>query len=245
MENIPKKIHYCWFGRGPKPNNVLKYIEGWKKIHADYKIIEWNEDNFDLNQYDYVKEAYEAKRYAFVTDVVRLYALYTEGGIYMDTDVELIKPLDDFLDNEAFTGCERKDMCVTGLMASKPRGTWIKALLDNYNGRSFIIDGKVDLTTNTSVITDITKNEFGWKEMNTTQHLKEVTIYASDFFCAKSYKTGKVHLTENTHAIHHFNASWKTPQEKIKSKILDTLKFIIITIFGEKLFNKINKATRK
>ena len=99
---IPKIIHYCWFGRGQMPELALKCLESWKKYCPDYEIKEWNEDNFDLETYPYAREAYENRKFAFVTDVVRLYALYHEGGIYMDTDVEVLKPLDRFLNDPAF-----------------------------------------------------------------------------------------------------------------------------------------------
>ena len=104
---IPKTIHYCWFGRGEKPEIVKKCIDTWKDKLSDYEIIEWNEDNFDINQNDYVKEAYKAKKFAFVSDYVRVYALYNYGGIYLDTDVEVFKSFDDVLDNESFWGFEQ------------------------------------------------------------------------------------------------------------------------------------------
>ena len=103
---IPKKIHYCWFGGNPLPPLAVKCIESWKKYLPDYEIKEWNESNFDLNYNDYVREAYEAKKWAFITDVVRLYAMVTEGGIYMDTDVEVLKPLDELLQYDAVSGFE-------------------------------------------------------------------------------------------------------------------------------------------
>ena len=101
---IPKKIHYCWFGHGEMPKLAKKCIKSWNKYCPDYEIKEWNEDNFDIDKYPYVREAYDNRKFAFVTDVVRLYAIYTEGGIYMDTDVEVLKPLDPFLKHIAFSG---------------------------------------------------------------------------------------------------------------------------------------------
>ena len=130
---IPKVIHYCWFGRGKMPEMALKCIESWKKYLPEYKIKEWNEDNFDLDMYPYVREAYDNRKFAFVTDVVRLYALYNEGGIYMDTDVEVLKSLDPFLHHNAFSGFEDDKNIPTGIMASEKGGRWAKENLDYYS----------------------------------------------------------------------------------------------------------------
>ena len=123
---IPKKIHYCWFGRNPLPEDAKKYIESWEKYCPDYEIKEWNEDNFNLDMYPYVREAYENRKFAFVSDVARLYALYNEGGFYMDTDVELIKPLDDFLKYDGVSGFESSTQIPTGLMASRQLQPFVK-----------------------------------------------------------------------------------------------------------------------
>ena len=122
---IPKKIHYCWFGKGEKPKLVKDCIDSWKKNCHDYEIIEWNEDNFDININAYVKEAYECKKYAFVTDFVRLFVLKKYGGVYMDTDVEVIKSLDGFLKHHAFSSFENNDYIPTGIMASEKNNKWI------------------------------------------------------------------------------------------------------------------------
>lgn len=246
QNSIPKIIHYCWFGNNEKPQEVLDLIDGWKHKNPDYTIKEWNESNFDLNMYDYAKEAYESKRFAFVTDIVRLYALYNEGGIYMDTDVEVLKPFDDFLHHQAFTGCETPEMCVTGTMASRKNNVWIKSLLEYYDNRKFLDEnGKVDLTTNTKSITNITIDKFNWEKSDLYQDLVDVAIYPSDVFCAKSYKTGVVSETENTVTIHHFKGSWKTESEKAKSKYMTKAKNLIIRVVGEKNFNRINSVRGK
>ena len=137
---IPKRIHYCWFGRGQMPEMAVKCIASWHRFMPDYEYRLWNEDTFDVNSIPYVKEAYEAGKYAFVTDYVRLFALYTEGGVYMDTDVEIIKPLDNLLSLTAFTGYEgsKKQPPVTGIMASEAGGVWVKEQLDSYNGIHFV-----------------------------------------------------------------------------------------------------------
>ena len=125
LKMIPKIIHYCWFGRGEMPPLAKKCIKSWKKYCPDYEIKEWNEDNFDLDMYPYAREAYDNRKFAFVTDVVRLYAIYTEGGIYMDTDVEVLKPLDSFLKHIAFSGYENDTLVPTGIMASEKGAKWI------------------------------------------------------------------------------------------------------------------------
>lgn len=218
---IPKKIHYCWFGRGQMPELALNCIKSWKEKLPDYEIVEWNEDSFDINSNRYVKEAYESRKFAFVTDYVRLYALYHHGGIYMDTDVEVVKSLDPFLMHEAFTGCEDDMMCVTGTMASVKGHKWIGDLLSGYDTRTFILpDGSFDKTPNTGVITDLTIRDFGWKPKNELQHLSEgLAIYPFDVFCAKQWRTGEIVVTENTHTIHHFSASWYSKSDKLKHRI--------------------------
>jgi mannosyltransferase OCH1-like enzyme len=222
---IPKKIHYCWFGYGQMPELAVQCLSSWKKHLPDYELILWNEYNFDINSNYYVKEAYETKKYAFVTDYVRLYALYHFGGIYMDTDVEVLKPLDCFLKHRAFTGCENENLCVTGIIASEKNHPWIKKLLDDYKDKHFILaDGKLSLTTNTQRITKITVGEYGWLPENRQQILKDgLYIYPFDFFCAKDYKTGKLEATNNTYTIHHFSGSWHSNKDKLKAKIIKIL----------------------
>lgn len=246
MNNIPKIIHYCWFGNNPKPQEIVDLIENWKEINPDFIIKEWNESNFDLNLYEYCREAYEMKRFAFVTDVVRLYALYNEGGIYMDTDVETLKPFGPFLHHPAFTGCENAEMCVTGTMGSMKHNPWIKLLLDQYNNKRFLqANGEVDLTTNTTTITELTKKSYGWKPSDNLQDLGDVVIYPTVIFCAKSYYTGEIYSNNDTVTIHHFKGSWKTESEKNRSKRLNKVKNIIINIFGDNFFNGVNKIRKR
>lgn len=206
---IPKKIHYCWFGRGEKPELALKCIESWKKYLPEYEMKEWNEDNFNLDLYPYVREAYDHRKFAFVTDVVRLYALYHEGGVYMDTDVEVLKPLDPYLKHVAFSGFENETQVPTGIMASEKGGIWAKENLDYYNGRHFLKkDGSFDIETNVIVITDYMLKR-GLKQNNTYQDFPGlITFYPNDYFCPKSYVDGKIYKTDNTVTIHHFAGSW-------------------------------------
>ncbi len=206
---IPKIIHYCWFGRGEKPQLALDCILSWKKYLPDYELKEWNEDNFDITSNRYVKEAYYNKKYAFVTDYVRLYALFYEGGIYMDTDVEVLGNFDQFLQHHAFSGFETDGNVPTGMMAAEKGSIWAKELLDQYTGRSFVLeDGSYDLTTNTTMITKYMVGK-GLKLNNRYQDFEGLcTMYPSDFFCPKDHRTGIIKCTKNTVCIHHFAGSW-------------------------------------
>ena len=217
---IPKIIHYCWFGRGKKPQQALDCIASWKKILPEYEIKEWNEDNFDLDRYPYAREAYDNRKFAFVTDVVRLYALYNEGGIYMDTDVEVLKPLDPFLHHIAFSGFENDTSIPTGIMASEKDSVWAKENLDCYKGRHFVKpDGSFDMTTNVETITNHLL-KYGLKRNNSYQDFPDlVTMYPKDYFCPKSYKDGRIYLTENTVTIHHFAGSWHNNSQKMAERI--------------------------
>lgn len=224
--NIPKKIHYCWFGRGQKPELAIKCIQSWKKILPEYEIIEWNEDNFDINRNLYVKQAYENRKFAFVTDYVRLYVLYNYGGIYIDTDVEVLKPLDKFLKHPAFSGFENNNNIPTGIMASKKNNKWIKDLLDEYDDLKFIKeDGTFDLTTNVVRITNLTEKKYGLKKESSYQELKDaVVFYPYDYFCPKDWYSGNINITDNTVTIHHFSGSWHDDKEKKRTKV--RLKYI-------------------
>lgn len=212
---IPKKIHYCWFGRGKKPEMAEKCIASWKKYCKDYEIIEWNEDNFDINSNQYVREAYENRKFAFVTDYVRLYVLYNEGGIYMDTDVEVIKSLDRFLTHPAFSSFENNNKIPTGIMASEKKNKWVKYMLSYYKNAHFVKeDGTLDLTTNVETITRMTMEKYNLVPNDTYQDLGDVVFYSHDWFCPKDWHSGKIFLTKNSHTIHHFNGSWLTDEEK-------------------------------
>lgn len=211
---IPKRIHYCWFGGNPLPESAIKYIESWKKYCPDYEIKEWNERNFNLDSNTYVKEAYTAKKWAFITDYVRLYAMVTEGGIYMDTDVEVTKPLDCFLELQAFSGFEDEENIPTGIMACGKGFPLFEELLREYDTRHFILpDGSYEITTNVVTITEICKR-YGLKQNNSLQTISGFTIYPKDWFCPKDYITGKIVETENTHTIHHFSGTWHDEYSK-------------------------------
>lgn len=212
---IPKIIHYCWFGRGPMSQLALDCIESWHKYMPDWEYKLWNEDNFDVNCNQYVREAYEAKKYAFVTDYVRLYALKTEGGVYMDTDVKLIKSLDPLLDNAAFCGFEESKTKPIGtcVMASIPNGKWIQQMLNSYSDRKFIDkDGHLDLTTNTTFLSGIMEKN-GLKRDGLIQQYLDCTVYSYDYF-SPGTSTGEYCPTENTFCHHLCVSSWSDAKNK-------------------------------
>lgn len=224
---IPKIIHFCWFGGKDLPELAVKCIESWKKYCPDYTLKRWDETNFDINSNRYVKEAYQNKKFAFVSDYVRLYALYYEGGIYMDTDIEILKNIDCFLDNKAFTGFETHELIMTGVLASEKNLPAIKDMLDYYKDRSFFLkDGNLDLTTNVKTITDYFLSK-GLILNNTKQTIEDFTFYPKDYFSPKDFHSGVITLTENTYSIHHFNASWHNKEENIYGAIIqkNTVKY--------------------
>lgn len=216
---ILKKIHYCWFGGNPLPELAQKCIASWKKYCPDYEIIEWNESNFDVNCCDYVREAYEAKKWAFVSDVARLYALVHHGGIYMDTDVEVLRSLDDLLVYEAFSGFESKDRIPTGLMACREGQPLFVELLHDYDNAHFLkSDGSYDTTTNVTRITNICL-KYGLRLDNTLQTVNGFTLFPYDYFCPKDVETKVLTITDNTYVIHHFDGSWLTEEDKYRAEL--------------------------
>ena len=240
---IPKIIHYCWFGRGPKPQLALDCIESWKRVLPEYEIKEWNEDNFDLDMYSYAREAYDNRKFAFVTDIVRMYALYYEGGVYMDTDVEMLKPLDPFLHHAAFSGFESENKYPTGLMAAEQGSKWAKDNLDWYEGKHMVKeDGTLDLTTNVIIIMEVMKDLGVNVNLNNTYQdfPGYFTVYPSDYFCPYRPKTKELVATENSVCIHHFAGSW-IPKPTLYNRICVSLhKFL-----GEELYYRCRNIKRK
>ena len=211
---IPKIIHYCWFGGKAKPELAEKCIESWKKFCPDYEIVEWNEEKFDINSNRYVKEAYEAKKFAFVTDYVRLYAMYTEGGIYMDTDVMVLKPLDEYLLHEAFSGFESKTKIPTGIMASEKGTSLFAELLGYYDTARFLKDdGSLDMTTNVEIITNMLTPK-GFIPNGKYQVVSGFALYPQNVFCPLHKKLNNKRYMKDTATIHYFAGSWKSDAAK-------------------------------
>lgn len=218
---IPKTIHYCWFGGKDLPNLASRCIESWKRILPDYEIKCWSEENYDIeNSVPYLKEAYFTKKFAFVSDYVRLYALYNEGGIYMDTDVEVIKDFSNLLGENAVLGYEDDNSLTTAFIAVPPKAIWIKELLDLYEKRSFIReDGVLDLTTNVTFISDYLK-EKGMIINGEYLNKDDIEIYPSEYFSPRSWDKGKYHITDNTYTVHYFAGTWHSPYTRFLSKIM-------------------------
>ena len=214
---IPRIIHYCWFGGNPLPPLAQKCIASWKKHCPDYEIIRWDESNFDISACPlYVRQAYESRKWPFVTDYVRLKVVHDYGGIYMDTDVELLKPMDELLQHGAFFGFEDGKFIATGLGFGAEKGSAIlKELMAEYDEIAFVLaDGQLDKTPcpkrNTAVFVDR-----GLIQNNTKQILAgDILILPKEYLCPMDYFSGKKTRTRNTVSIHWFAESWKTEQEK-------------------------------
>lgn len=239
---IPKILHYCWFGNGVMPDLVLSCLASWRKYLPDYKIVVWNEENFDVNQYLFASEAYQEKKFAFVADVCRLHALKHMGGIYLDTDVEYLRPLEPYmLQEKAFTGFEDNLLLSSAIMGSEKDGKWINDLLLHYHNRSFYLeDGRLDVNPNTEIITSFMKANKGLQINNALQKIDQYcTIYPSDFFSPKSWKTLKINTTENTYCIHHFAGSWLHTNE------MSYIGRLANKLLGKKWSNYLSEKYRK
>lgn len=205
---IPKKLHYVWFGGNQKNELIEKCILSWKIHMPEYEIVQWDENNFDLGINDYVSKAYAEKRWAFVSDFVRLYALREHGGIYLDTDVEVFRSFDDLLDCGAFTGFEKyidTYSPITAVMGSLPNHPWISELMSEYD-RAVFEDGY----TNTQRITKDLNEKRGIINNNMLQKFDDVVIYPAEYFCLPS---------RNGYAVHHFNGSWLSGSAKFKKSL--------------------------
>ena len=212
--SIPKILHYCWFGGKPKPPLAEKCIRSWKKFCPDFEIREWNESNFDLEQVPaYVRQAYEAGRWAFVTDYVRLRALTEVGGVYLDTDVEIVRSLDPFLKHEAFAGFEHLERVQTGVLACRKGFPLFQEFLAYYDTAVFRRpDGSMDTTTNVEILTGICRKK-GLVFNDTFQVVDGLAVYPREVFCPVDYDTMKLKKTRKTVTIHWFSGSWQTQED--------------------------------
>lgn len=232
---IPKIIHYCWFGGKPLTELAEKCIKSWEKYCPGYKIIEWNENNFNIDICAYVREAYDAKRWAFVADVARLYALVNYGGIYMDTDVEILKNFDTMLKYEAIAGFETENRISTGILGCEVGQRIFSEFLNQYMNIHFINeDGSYNLTTNVVKMTNICK-KYGLVLNNTEQTVSGLTIFPKDYFSPKEYDSKELLITNNTYAIHYFDGSWLSIEEKKIAQLRKKIEDRYLRIFPTKL----------
>lgn len=232
---IPKVIHYCWFGRNPLPPLAEKCIDSWRKFLPDYEIKEWNEDNFDVNIIPYTAEAYAAKKYAFVSDYARFWILYNYGGVYFDTDVEVIKPIDDILAAGAFMGCEQ-DSPITiapGLgIAATAHMPIYKKLLDHYTHLHFDA-GNITITI-VGHTTNVLKS-FGMCECTSIQKFVDLYIYPAEYFNPTNIVTKRIKITPNTRSIHWYADSWSNKKEsKYKTLLRKVLPEKLLLIWNKR-----------
>lgn len=244
--SIPPIIHYCWFGRGKMPDTAYKCIESWRKFFPDYEIKLWNEDNFDVEINNYTSEAYQAKKYAFVSDYARFWILYKYGGLYFDTDVEVIKNFDDIIERGAFMGCEKNvnqsisayDLGVNpGLgLGVTPGHNLYKDILDYYDQLSFLTpDGKPNTLDTVVTITSRILCDHGLKLSADIQHCAGIWIYPSDYFSPKDVDTKQLNITQNTRSIHHYDASWAEWYDKAAGERGPRLRRLLGSFIGNKL----------
>ena len=210
---IPKIIHYCWFGRGEMPKLMKKCLRSWKKYCPDWKIVRWDEDTFDVSSTVWTKQAYEAKKYAFVADYVRLWALGKYGGVYLDTDQELIKKLDSFLACEMFVGFMSDVNISCGVMGAVKCHPVIERFLSYYDQRSFLSQGSEDEKPNTYIFTDLLV-EKGLLINDQYQVIDGIRVYPRTYFCPTSCVSIENYCSKDTVSLHHWAMTWRTSKEK-------------------------------
>lgn len=254
---IPKIIHYCWFGNAPKPEIILRCISSWRSLCPDFKIIEWNENNFNIESSRFCYEAYKAKKWAFVSDYVRLKVLYEYGGVYLDTDCELIKKIDCFLKHKQLVlGYEGDVVFSSAVIFAEPKSIWIKTMLDFYEQKSFIDDkGKYFMVPNTDIFTKLSINNFAFSIGDTSIKGIDSFIFDTSYFCPYPNKMASTKespesfdITENTYSIHYGTATWanKNLMFHIKHFFVNLFKILFGTSFYRKIkkklyISKINK----
>ena len=231
---IPKIIHYCWFGHKELSPLAKRCIASWRNFFPDYEIKEWNEENFDVNSIPYTAQAYKHKKFAFVSDYARFKILHEYGGIYFDTDVEVINSLDDIIEKGAFFGLENEShfACNPGLgFASEPRFYLLKEMLNLYANMQFEnASGKLNKKTIVEYFSDLLLKK-GLQPTSGIIEFQGTYIYPPDYFCPKPSEFGKIQTTENTRTIHHYAASWVGPKQRFAN--------LLIRIFGKKRIMKL------
>ena len=241
---IPRIIHYCWLSNEPFPELVLQCVNSWKKNLPNYQFILWDTNRFDINNNLWVKQAFESKKYAFAADYIRIYSLYHYGGIYLDTDVEVLKNFEPFHQHAAFTGFESKTDIEAAVMGAEKGNPWLKDILNYYNDKAFIKeDGSYDTKILPVIISIISQEKYGFVPNGKYQELKsDIHIYPEDFFSPKNIRTHQINITKNSVTIHHFNAGW------VKKGLIYKIKRIthlFLMQFGDSFHSWITKSVRK
>ena len=220
---IQKKIHYCWFGGNPMPNILKKCIKSWKEKCPDYEIIRWDESNFDINCNDFVKEAYKNKAWAFVSDYARLKIIYDNGGVYLDTDVELLKSLDDLLNCEAFFGFQQADNQVnTGLCFGAQKNSHIiEKMMDEYNNIIFNNEKRNDIICTILNTNALYKVGFNYSE--DIQIIDNIIVYPAKYFDPIAPGNSKNLMSKDAFSIHHYSATWTNKGNRLKRTIINII----------------------
>lgn len=231
---IPKIIHYCWLSGDPFPATIQKCIDSWKMILSDYQLMLWDTSRFDVNSSKWVRQAYENKKYAFAADYLRLYALYHYGGIYLDSDVEVLRSFNDLLDLPYFIGVDSQSKIEAAIIGTEPHNKWIGDCLEYYKDRDFVgLDGKFDMKTLPIIMEEcILKN----RRMEYIDSLSSFDIHRNvsvyffpfNYFCSKRHDTGQIQTTKDTYSIHHFAMSWRSRNRIMLTKI----KRLFVRLFG-------------
>ena len=232
---IPKTIHYCWFGRGEKPKLVQKCMESWKKYLPDYTFVEWNEDNFDVEQNTFVRQAYAHRNFAFVSDYARAKALYAEGGIYLDTDVEVLGSFDPFLAHRFFAGFEEKNFIGTCVMGAEAGCVLLESYMAHYEAAVYEQpDGTLYSDTNVTLLTRLYE-ELGFCRNNTYQEKDGIVVYPREWFSPYDYINSVSYITEDSRAIHHFAQLWLPRHVRMKT----TFKRAVVRLVGGERLRKL------
>ena len=238
---IPKIIHYIWLGKGEKPKIFQRCFDSWKKFCSDWQFMLWDESNVDLDCCEYVREAYDAKKYAFASDVIRFQKLYEYGGVYLDIDVELLKPIDDLLGEKCFMGFEAGPLLAPGLIiGTEKHNQDFQKILDDYYHDKFVIDGQLNIKT-ICVRCEEYYAKLGLEKKDKMQQLDTITIYSSEYFCPINTITNRKKITKNTYSIHWYYASWYSPKQRFKKNVKKTLNFLTFGLFGKILYKIRNK----
>jgi len=229
---IPKKIHYVWVGGHEKTADIERCMKTWRSNLKDYEIIEWNEENFDMNMNEYIKVAYEQKKWAYVSDYIRAYVIYNEGGIYLDTDVLVLDNLDQFLDNRAFVGFENPQYPFTAAFGAEPKHPFVKDMLDFFEGESFTFDRENQMkNVNTKTVSDILIDKYHCQLGNKEQILDEgIHVYPSGILCNPSGDSSTIHV---------FTGTWMEGQKPLKRKLNKWFKIRTTSKKKAKLYQKL------